>query len=129
MVWNNTMDPGVWYIQYPRNENKSFVVYELTTFQRDTMDNCIWIKTPCGLEWTRYNSLYFSNGVIGVYDPSDIQYCNLLRIEFEDSLDVLTISSTVNFFSHWIISANFISGWILAIHSSDSTSIIISFRQ
>ena len=85
------MDPGVWYIQCPRNENKSFVVYELTTFQRDIMDNCIWIKTPYESDWTQYNSLYFSNGVVGIYDPSDVSYSDLLRIEFEDPLDTLTI--------------------------------------
>ena len=92
MIWNSDdLDFGRWYVQCQKDKTKSFIVYELRKFQRDAMDNCIWIKTPCGLEWTRYNSLYFSNGVIGVYDPSDIQYCNLLRIEFEDSLDVLTI--------------------------------------
>ena len=91
MIWNSDdLDFGRWYVQCQKNKTKSFIVYELRKFQRDAMDNCIWIKTPCGLEWTRYNSLYFSNGVIGVYDPSDIQYCNLLRIEFEDSLDVVT---------------------------------------
>ena len=92
MIWTSN-DPsfGKWYVQCQRNETKSFVVYELKEFQRVAMDSCIWIKTPDEIEWTRYNSLYFSNGVIGVYDPSDIQYCNLLRIEFEDSLDILTI--------------------------------------
>lgn len=35
--------------------------------------------------------MYFSNGVIGIYDPSDISYGDLLRIEFEDPLDTLTI--------------------------------------
>ena len=92
MIWNSDdLDFGRWYVQCQKDKTKSFIVYELRKFQRDAMDNCIWIKTPCGLEWTRYNSLYFSNGVIGVYNPSDIQYCNLLRIEFEDSLDILTI--------------------------------------
>lgn len=35
--------------------------------------------------------MYFSNGVIGVYDPSNVSYDDLLRIEFEDPLDALTI--------------------------------------
>ena len=88
---SNFNDTDVWYVQCSRNENKSFPVYKLSNFQRVAMDSCIWIRTPNEIEWTRYNSLYFSNGVIGVYDPSDIQYCNLLRIEFENPLDVLTI--------------------------------------
>ena len=92
MIWNSDdLDFGRWYVQCQKDKTKSFIVYELRKFQIDTMDNCIWIKPPYGLEWTLYNSLYFSNGVIGVYDPSDIQYCNLLRIEFENPLDVLTI--------------------------------------
>ena len=90
MVWNFN-DTDVWYVQCSRNENKSFPVYKLSNFQRVAMDSCIWIRTPNEIEWTRYNSLYFSNGVTGVYDPSDIQFCNLLRIEFEDLLDALTI--------------------------------------
>lgn len=91
MVWDRGRDYQSWYIQCPRNENNLFIVYELTTFQRDAMDNCIWIKVPYDIEWTQYNSLYFSNGVIGVYDPSNVIYGDLLRIEFEDSLDALTI--------------------------------------
>lgn len=92
MIWNSDdLNFKQWYVQCQRDKTKSFVVYELRKFQRDAMDNCIWIKTPYELEWTRYNSLYFSNGVIGVYDPSDIQFCNLLRIEFEDPLDTLEI--------------------------------------
>ena len=61
------------------------------------MDSCIWIRTPNEIEWTWYNSLYFSNGVIGVYNPSDIQFCNLLRIEFKDPLDTLEIKQGLCF--------------------------------
>ena len=91
MVWNSYSGIGLWHIQCSRNKNKSFIVYKLTTFQRDTINNCIWIKVPYETEWTLYNSLYFSNGVIGVYDPSNIFYGDLLRIEFKDPLDILTI--------------------------------------
>ena len=92
MIWTSN-DPsfGKWYVQCQRNETKSFVVYELKEFQRVAMDSCIWIRTPDEIEWTRYNSLYFSNGVIGIYDPSNVEYNSMLRIEFEDSLDALTI--------------------------------------
>ena len=55
------------------------------------MDSCIWIRVSNDREWTQYNSLYFSNGVIGVYDPSNAQYGGMLRVEFEDPLDALTI--------------------------------------
>ena len=92
MIWTSN-DPsfGKWYVQCQRNETKSFVVYELKEFQRVAMDSCIWIRTPNEIEWTRYNSLYFSNGVIGIYDPSNVEYDSMLRIEFENSLDALTI--------------------------------------
>ena len=92
MIWTSN-DPsfGKWYVQCQRNETKSFVVYELKEFQRVAMDSCIWIRTPNEIEWARYNSLYFSNGVIGIYDPSNVEYDSMLRIEFEDSLDALTI--------------------------------------
>ena len=92
MIWTSN-DPsfGKWYVQCQRNETKSFVVYELKEFQRVAMDSCIWIRTSDEIEWTRYNSLYFSNGVIGVYNPSDILPGSMLRIEFEDPLDALTM--------------------------------------
>ena len=92
MIWTSN-DPsfGQWYVQCQRNENRSFVVYELNEFQRDAMDSCIWIRVLNDGEWTQYNSLYFSNGVIGVYDPSNAQYGGMLRVEFEDPLDALTI--------------------------------------
>ena len=35
--------------------------------------------------------MYFSNGVIGIYDPSNVEYDSMLRIEFENPLDALTI--------------------------------------
>ena len=41
---------GQWYVRCQRDKTKSFVVYELRKFQRDAMDNCIWIKTPYELE-------------------------------------------------------------------------------
>ena len=92
MIWtSNDLSFGKWYVQCQRNETKSFVVYELKEFQRVAMDSCIWIRTPDEIEWTRYNSLYFSNGVIGVYNPSDILPGSMLRIEFEDPLDALTM--------------------------------------
>lgn len=90
MVWTFD-DLDIWYIQCSRNENKSFPVYKLNNFQRDTNNCCIWISISYNKEWYQYNSLYFSNGIIGVYDPSNIFYGDLLRIEFEDPLDVLTI--------------------------------------
>lgn len=92
MIWTSN-DPsfGKWYVQCQRNETKSFVVYELKKFQRIVMDSCIWIRTPNEIEWTRYNSLYFSNGVIGVYDPSNVYYDSLIRIEFENPGDASTI--------------------------------------
>ena len=92
MIWTRN-DPsfGQWYVQCQRNENRSFIVYELNEFQRDAMDSCIWIRISNDREWIQYNSLYFSNGVIGVYDPSNAQYGGMLRIEFEDPLDALTI--------------------------------------
>ena len=92
MVWTSN-DPSFekWYVQCQRNETKSFVVYELKGFQRTVMDSCIWIRTPNEIEWTRYNSLYFSNGVIGIYNPSDILPDGILRIEFENPLDALTM--------------------------------------
>lgn len=92
MIWTSN-DPsfGKWYVQCQRNETKSFVVYELKKFQRIAMDSCIWIRTPNEIEWTRYNSLYFSNGVIGVYDPSNVYYDSLIRIEFENPGDASTI--------------------------------------
>ena len=55
------------------------------------MDSCIWIRISNDREWIQYNSLYFSNGVIGIYDPSNVQCGGMLRIEFEDPLDALTI--------------------------------------
>lgn len=88
MDWNNLKQ---WYIQCPRDKTKWFTVYELVNFQRYAMDCCIWIRIPSEKEWTQYNSLYFSNGVIGVYDPSNVEYDSMLRIEFENPLDVLTI--------------------------------------
>ena len=92
MGWNsNITSLNEYYTQCSRDETKWFTVYELVAFQRDVIDYCIWIKPLDIIRWRAYNSLYFSNGVIGVYDPYDIQFCNLLRIEFEDPLDALTI--------------------------------------
>lgn len=92
MDWtSNNTSFGQWYVQCQRNETKSFIVYELKKFQRVAMDSCIWIRTSNEIEWAQYNSLYFSNGVIGVYNPSDILPGSMLRIEFEDPLDALTI--------------------------------------
>ena len=88
---NNITNLEQWYIQCPRDKTKLLTVYELVAFQRVAMDSCIWIRTPNEIEWARYNSLYFSNGVIGVYDPSDILPGGILRIEFEDPLNALTI--------------------------------------
>ena len=92
MIWTNN-DPmfGQWYIQCQRDETRSFIVYELKSFQRDAKDSCIWIRVSSDREWTQYNSLYFSNGVIGIYDPSNAQYGSTLRVEFENPLDALTI--------------------------------------
>ena len=98
MVWNNNItNLKEYYTQCPRNETKWFTVYELVVFQRDAIDSCIWIKLQDTIEWCQYNSLYFSNGVIGIYDPSNVYYDSLIRIEFEDSLDALTIESGLCF--------------------------------
>ena len=92
MDWNNNIaNLESYYIQCSRDETKTFIVYKLITFQKDIMDCCIWIKISDAIEWCQYNSLYFSNGVIGVYDPSNVYYDSLIRIEFEDPLDALTI--------------------------------------
>ena len=98
MIWiNNDPSFGQWYVQCQRNEDQWFIVYELRKFQRVAMDSCIWIRTPNEKEWAQYNSLYFSNGVIGVYNPSDILPGGILRIEFEDPLDALTIECGLYF--------------------------------
>ena len=92
MGWNsNITSLKEYYIQCSRDETKEFTVYKLIKFQRDIMNCCIWIETPDAIEWCQYNSLYFSNGVIGVYNPSDILPGSMLRIEFEDPLDALTM--------------------------------------
>lgn len=91
MDWNNITSLKEYYIQCSRDETKWFVVYELVAFQRDAIDCCIWIKPSDIIRWWVYNSLYFSNGVIGIYDPSNVEYDSILRIEFEDPLDALTI--------------------------------------
>ena len=98
MDWNSN-NPSVWqwYTQCPRDKTKWFTVYELAAFQRDVIDCCIWIKPPDIIRWQAYNSLYFSNGVIGVYDPSNVEYDSMLRIEFENPLDVLTIERGLYF--------------------------------
>ena len=80
-----------WCIQCPRDTTKWFLVYELRAFQKDAMNSYIWIRPTYAIEWCQHNSLYFSNGVIGVYDPSSVYYDSLIRIEFENSFDVLTI--------------------------------------
>ena len=80
-----------WYIQCPRDITKWFTVSELWTFQKDVMDCCIWIGPVDAIEWCQHNSLYFSNGVIGVYDPSNVYYDSLIQIEFENSFDTSTI--------------------------------------
>ena len=89
----NSNNPSViqWYTQCSRDETKWFTVYELAAFQRDAIDCCIWIKPLDIIRWQAYNSLYFSNGVIGIYDPSNVEYDSMLRIEFENPLDALTI--------------------------------------
>lgn len=98
MIWNNDDLYFVqWYVQCQRNKDKRFVVYKLTNFQRDAINNCIWIKVPYETEWTLYNSLYFSNDIIGVYNPLDISFEDLLRIEFENSLDTLEIKQGLCF--------------------------------
>ena len=97
MVWNSYSGIWLWHIQCSRNKNKSFIVYKLTTFQRDTINNYIWIKVPYETEWTLYNSLYFSNDTVGVYNPLDVSPGNLLRIEFENSLDTLEIKQGLYF--------------------------------
>ena len=92
MDWNNNIaNLEQYYIQCSRDETKEFTVYKLIKFQRDIMNCCIWIETPDAIEWCQCNSLYFSNGVIGVYNPSDILPGGMLRIEFEDPLDALTM--------------------------------------
>ena len=92
MGWNsNITSLKEYYTQCSRDETKWFTVYELVAFQRDAIDYCIWIKPLDIIRWRAYNSLYFSNGVIGIYDPSNVEYDSMLRIEFEDSLDALTI--------------------------------------
>ena len=92
MGWNSN-NPSIiqWYTQCSRDETKWFTVYELAAFQRDAIDCCIWIKPLDIIRWQAYNSLYFSNGVIGIYDPSNVEYDSMLRIEFENPLDALTI--------------------------------------
>ena len=92
MDWDSNNSSVIqWYTQCSRDETKWFTVYELAAFQRDAIDCCIWIKPLDIIRWQAYNSLYFSNGVIGIYDPSNVEYDSMLRIEFEDSLDALTI--------------------------------------
>lgn len=88
---NNITNLKQWYIQCPRDKTKLLTVYELVAFQRDAMNCCIWIKPSDIIRWWAYNSLYFSNGVIGIYDPSNAWYGSMLRVEFEDPLDALTI--------------------------------------
>ena len=98
MDWNNNIaNLEQYYIQCSRDETKEFTVYKLIKFQRDIMNCCIWIETPDAIEWCQYNSLYFSNGVIGVYDPSNVYYDSLIRIEFEDPLDASTIECGLYF--------------------------------
>ena len=116
MGWNSN-NPSViqWYTQCSRDETKWFTVYELAAFQRDAIDCCIWIKPLDIIRWRAYNSLYFSNGVIGIYDPSNVEYDSMLRIEFEDSLDALTIDrglcfSFLNQFELGIENEEIISG-------------------
>ena len=41
--------------------------------------------------------MYFSNGIIGVYTPSNIFYNSLLCVEFENSLDTLEIKQGLYF--------------------------------
>lgn len=86
-----------WYIQHPRDVTKWFTVYELKTFQKDALDYCIWIRPTDVIEWCQHNSLYFSNRVIGVYDPSNVYYDSLIRIEFGNSFDALTIKPGICF--------------------------------
>ena len=88
---NNITNLEQWYIQCPRDKTKWLTVYELKGFQRDVIDRYIWIRPSDVIRWRAYNSLYFSNGVIGVYDPSNVECDSILRIEFEDPLDALTI--------------------------------------
>lgn len=98
MDWNNniaSLEPC--YVQCSRDGTKEFIVYKLIKFQRDIMDCCIWIKISDAIEWCQYNSLYFSNGVIGVYDPSNVYYDSLIRIEFNDPLDASTIECGLYF--------------------------------
>lgn len=78
-------------MQCPRNEIDWITVYELEWFQRDVIDRYIWIRPTDAIEWYQHNSLYFSNGVIGVYDPSNVYYDSLIRIEFENPGDASTI--------------------------------------
>ena len=97
MVWNSYSGIGLRHIQYSRNKNKSFIVYKLTTFQRDAINNCIWIKVLYETEWTLYNSLYFSNDIIGVYNTLYVSPGNFLSIEFENSLNTLEIKQGLYF--------------------------------
>ena len=94
---NNIASLKEWYIQCPRDETKWFTVYELVAFQKDTIDCCIWIRPSDIIRWWAYNSLYFSNGVIGVYNPSNAQYGDMLRVEFENPWDASTIESGLCF--------------------------------
>lgn len=84
-------------MQCPRNEIDWITVYELEWFQRDVIDRYIWIRPTDAIEWYQHNSLYFSNGVIGVYDPSNVYYDSLIRIEFENPGDASTIKSGLCF--------------------------------
>ena len=80
-----------YYIQCPRDTIKWFPVYKLRAFQKDPMGCCIWIRPTDAIEWCQHNSLYFSNEVIGIYDPSNVYYDSLIRIEFKNSFDALII--------------------------------------
>ena len=91
MDWNNITSLKPWYVPYSKDKTKGFIVYELTVFQKDIIGGYIWIRPIDAIEWCQYNSLYFSNGIIGIYDPSNVEYNSMLRIEFEDPLDALTI--------------------------------------
>ena len=94
---NNITSLKEWYIQCPRNEIYWITVYELKWFRRDATDRYIWIRPTDAIEWCQYNSLYFSNGVVGVHDPSDLYYDSPLRIEFENIQDASTIESGLCF--------------------------------
>ena len=98
MIWNNNItNLEERYIQCPRDDIKWFTVYKLKVFQRDAINSCIWIRPTDAIEWCQHNSLYFSNGVIGIYDPSSVYYDSLIRIEFENPFDALTIKSGLYF--------------------------------